>query len=206
VADVDALSTAWHDWMRRNAHQVRELFELRMILETQVASLAAQRAIPDDIRAIEATLEEAGPSRLLKSDASPPGRDGRVRDKDAGSARSSATSATEDAVSRRSGRSGGQGFAFQQPPNHESLIRWHTAFHDALGAATHNERLQRAVRELGSEIFLPVLQVHDEQLLTEIRALHQGMLEAVRDHDAARAERLMREHLEYTEETFFRAG
>jgi hypothetical protein len=46
-------------------------------------------------------------SRLLKSDASPPGRDGHVRDKDAGSARSSATCATEDAVSRRPVRSGG---------------------------------------------------------------------------------------------------
>jgi GntR family transcriptional regulator, transcriptional repressor for pyruvate dehydrogenase complex len=151
VADIDALSAAWDDWMRRNALKVKEIFELRMILETQVASLAAQRATPDDVRRIEATLEEAG-------------------------------------------------------PNHESLIRWHTAFHDALGAATHNERLQRAVRELGSEIFLPVLQVHDEQRLVEIRALHQGILDAVRAGDAAQAERLMREHLEYTERTFFRAG
>ena len=55
-------------------------------------------------------------SRLLKNDALPPGRDGRVRDKDAGSARSSATCATEDAVSRRPVRSGGQGFDLQQPP------------------------------------------------------------------------------------------
>ena len=179
VADVGALSAAWRDWMRRNGPQVQQIFELRMILETQVASLAAQRATPDDIRAIGATLEDAGPSRLLKSDASPPGRDGRVRDKDA---------------------------AFQQPPHEESLIRWHTAFHDTLGAATHNERLQRAVRELGSEIFLPVAQVQDDPLLSEIRALHEGILDAVRAGDAARAERLMREHLEYTERTFFQAG
>ncbi len=41
---------------------------------------------------------------------------------------------------------------------------------------------------------------------TEIRALHQGILDAVREADAARAERLMREHLEYTEPTFFRAA
>ena len=206
VADVNALSAAWHEWMRHNGPQVEQIFELRMILETQVASLAAQRATPADIRAIEATLEDAGPNRLLKSDALPPGRDGRVRDKDAGGARSSATGATEDAVSRRSVRSGGPGFAFQQPPNEESLIRWHTAFHDTLGAATHNERLQRAVREVGSEIFLPVAQVQDEPLLSEIRALHEGILEAVRAGDATRAERLMREHLEYTQRTFFRAG
>jgi DNA-binding GntR family transcriptional regulator len=62
------------------------------------------------------------------------------------------------------------------------------------------------VWQLGSEIFLPVAQVHDEQLLIEIRALHQGILDAVRVADDAGAERLMREHLEYTERTFFRAG
>lgn len=150
VTDIDALTAAWHDWMRRNGPQVEQIFELRMILETQVAGLAAQRATPADIRAIEATLENTGTTE-------------------------------------------------------ESLIRWHTAFHDALGAATHNERLQRAVRELGSEIFLPVAQVRDEPLLVEIRALHQGILDAVRAGDAARAERLMREHLEYTQRTFFKA-
>jgi len=168
VADVDALNGAWHEWMRRNGPQVQQIFELRMILETQVASLAAQRATPDDIHAIDATLE--------------------------------------DVVSRPTVRSGAQGLVLQQPPCEESRIRWHTAFHEALGAATHNERLQRAVRELGSEIFLPVAQVQDEPLLSEIRALHQGILDAVRAGDAPQAERLMREHLEYTEETFFRAG
>ncbi|MHB1345146.1 MAG: GNAT family N-acetyltransferase [Thermoleophilia bacterium] len=54
-------------------------------------------------------------SGLLKNDASPPGRDGRARDKDERRARSGATGATEDAVSRRPVRSGGQGFDLQQP-------------------------------------------------------------------------------------------
>jgi len=47
-------------------------------------------------------LKQATPSTssLLKSDASPSKRDGRVRDKDARIARSSATRATEDAASR----------------------------------------------------------------------------------------------------------
>ncbi len=58
-------------------------------------------------------LREA--SRLLKSDASPPGRDGRVRGKDAGSGNSSAICATENAASRRPVRPGGQGFVLQQP-------------------------------------------------------------------------------------------
>ncbi len=42
------------------------------------------------------------PSRLLKDDASPSGREGRARDEDARSTRGSARYATEDAVSRRS--------------------------------------------------------------------------------------------------------
>jgi mannose-1-phosphate guanylyltransferase/mannose-6-phosphate isomerase len=60
------------------------------------------------------TLSGAG--GLLKSDASPPGCDGHVREKDAESVDSSAIYATEDTLSRRPVRSGGRGFAFQQPP------------------------------------------------------------------------------------------
>ena len=56
-------------------------------------------------------------TRLLKSDASPSERDGRVREKDAGSASSSAICATEDVLSRRPVRSEGRGFVFQQPPS-----------------------------------------------------------------------------------------
>ena len=56
------------------------------------------------------------PSRLLKSDASPPERAGREREKDAGSANSGAICATEDVLSGCSVRSGGRGFPFQQPP------------------------------------------------------------------------------------------
>ena len=51
-------------------------------------------------------------SRLLKCDASRPVCDGYVREKDAGSANSSAIGATEDELSRRPVRSGGRGFAF----------------------------------------------------------------------------------------------
>ena len=62
-------------------------------------------------------LDNGWPShgRLLKSDASPPACDGHAREKDAGSVNSSAICATEDVLSRRQVRSGGRGFAFQQP-------------------------------------------------------------------------------------------
>ena len=63
------------------------------------------------------TLDNGWPShgRLLKCDASPPVCDGYVREKDAGSAHSSAIGATQDTPSRRPVLSGGRGFAFQQP-------------------------------------------------------------------------------------------
>ena len=57
------------------------------------------------------------PIRLLKGDASPPGCDGHVREKDAGSVNSSAMCATEGTLSRRPVLSGGRDFAFQQPPS-----------------------------------------------------------------------------------------
>ncbi len=55
------------------------------------------------------------PRRLLNNDASPHECAARGRDKEAGSANSSAIRATDDEVSPRKVRSGGQGFAFQQP-------------------------------------------------------------------------------------------
>jgi MFS family permease len=53
--------------------------------------------------------------RLLKNDAAPPKHDGHAREKDAGSANSSATCATEDVLLHRTVRSGGRGFVLQQP-------------------------------------------------------------------------------------------
>ena len=67
--------------------------------------------------------------RLLKSDASPSGRDGRVREKDAGSANSSAICATEDVLTRRPVRSEGRGFVFQQPLSFVTKeLAWPTLF------------------------------------------------------------------------------
>ncbi len=55
-------------------------------------------------------------SRLLKNDASPRECTGYAQGKDAGSARSSATGATEDAAWRRPVHSRGRGLVLQQPP------------------------------------------------------------------------------------------
>ena len=59
---------------------------------------------------------------LLNNDASPQERDGYARETDAGSGNSSAIDATENTVSRRPVRSGGRGFAIQQPARREDLV------------------------------------------------------------------------------------
>ncbi len=58
---------------------------------------------------------ETSTNRLLKNDVSPPECDGHAQDKNAKSANSSAIRATEDAVLRRTVRSGGRDFVLQQP-------------------------------------------------------------------------------------------
>ena len=68
-------------------------------------------------------VKKIPPTGLPENDASPPERDGRVREKDAGSGRSGATDATEDALSRRPVRSGGLGFVFRLPPSHDYIRR-----------------------------------------------------------------------------------
>jgi hypothetical protein len=58
--------------------------------------------------------EVAEASSLSENQAPPPGCDGYAREKDAGSSRSSATVATEDALSRRPVLPGGRGLVFRQ--------------------------------------------------------------------------------------------
>jgi phenylacetate-CoA ligase len=57
------------------------------------------------------------PNRLLKYDTPPPEHDQHAREKDRGSANSSAIRATDDVLSCCSARSGSRGFVFQQSPS-----------------------------------------------------------------------------------------
>src|SRR3990172_10437457 len=68
-------------------------------------------------------VQRIPPRRQPENDASPPGRDGRLREEDAGSERSSATFATEDMLSRRPVRSCGLGFVLRLPPSHDYIRR-----------------------------------------------------------------------------------
>jgi 2-C-methyl-D-erythritol 4-phosphate cytidylyltransferase len=86
-----------------------------------------------------------GASRLPKSDASPPVSDGYARGADTGSAHGSAMCATEDTASRRSARSEGRGFAFQQPPRQTLAL--------VVAGAGHGTRLDMG----GPKQYVPLL-------------------------------------------------
>ena len=112
-------------------------------------------------------MAEPAPSRLLKNDASPPGRDGRARDKDARRARSSATCATEDAVSRRPVRSGGQGFDLQQPPK--------VAFIGGAGTVGSSAAFHLATLDIASEIVL--IDARPNLAMSHVMDLEQAVAE-----------------------------
>lgn len=80
------------------------------------------------------------------------------------------------------------------------LQRWHVAFHTSLAKAAHNEYLERAMAEIRSQLFLPVQEALRAKGWDTITAVHDDILSAVRDQDAARAAEAMRLHLEYTQE------
>ncbi len=93
--------------------------------------------------------------------------------------------------------------AMETPPEvHREVIRWHAAFHDALGRAAHNEYLQTAMRSIRSELFVPVNQVISERRIAEIQGVHEAVFEAVRDRDAPRAASSMETHTGLTRRLF----
>ena len=53
VNDASSLARCWSDWMRTHVNELEDIFEFRMIIETGIASLAAERRTPDELRAIE---------------------------------------------------------------------------------------------------------------------------------------------------------
>jgi len=53
VNDAEAISRCWNEWMREHHHQLDDLLEFMRLVETNVASLAAERSTPEDIAALE---------------------------------------------------------------------------------------------------------------------------------------------------------
>jgi GntR family transcriptional repressor for pyruvate dehydrogenase complex len=53
VNDAEAISRCWKVWMREHHHQLDDLLEFMRMVETNAASLAAERRTPEDIAALE---------------------------------------------------------------------------------------------------------------------------------------------------------
>jgi GntR family transcriptional regulator, transcriptional repressor for pyruvate dehydrogenase complex len=65
-ADSQAVMETFHTFLKRADHSLLDLIEVRRPLEATIAALAAQRATPEHIQAMEAVLLEAASSRGLK--------------------------------------------------------------------------------------------------------------------------------------------
>jgi GntR family transcriptional regulator, transcriptional repressor for pyruvate dehydrogenase complex len=65
--DSQAVMETFHIFLKRADHSLLDLIEVRRPLEATIAALAAQRATPDHIRAMEDVLREAASARGLKS-------------------------------------------------------------------------------------------------------------------------------------------
>jgi GntR family transcriptional repressor for pyruvate dehydrogenase complex len=59
ITDINALTQCWMGWMRDKGDDVDDLWEFREIVETNIASLAAQRRTQDELRAIDAAWASA---------------------------------------------------------------------------------------------------------------------------------------------------
>lgn len=71
-------------------------------------------------------------------------------------------------------------------------------FHDALGRAGRNDRLNRAVHDARNEMFVPYATLRFDEPIDAVVGDHQAIYEAVRDGESARASALMTEHIRRT--------
>lgn len=59
VGDIETLSRIWVAWMEAKGDEVRDMWEFREIVESEVARFAAERRSPGELAAIEAALAAA---------------------------------------------------------------------------------------------------------------------------------------------------
>lgn len=71
-------------------------------------------------------------------------------------------------------------------------------FHDALGRAGRNEKLNRSVVEARNEMFVPYATLRFDEPIEAVQTDHQSIYEAVRDGESESAARLMAEHIRRT--------
>jgi len=59
INDAETVRARWEDWMLAHREQIKELLEYRRVVETEIASLAAQRRTAKDLKLLE-TVETYG--------------------------------------------------------------------------------------------------------------------------------------------------
>ena len=73
VSDARALQRCWEQWMTEHAGELDDVFELRTIVETRLAALAAERCTAAELDDIERALEQERDNRrrasLFQADA-----------------------------------------------------------------------------------------------------------------------------------------
>jgi DNA-binding GntR family transcriptional regulator len=160
------------------------LSEVRRVLESQAARLAAERRNRDDLAATEALLVELA---------------GGLETHGGGAARDRAAGASRDVPRRRRGSSGGipsGRIPLADTSAERGLIDLDQRIHRHVYRCTHNPFLETTLEEyyvLTLRIWFLALD-RVERLDDAVREHHE-ILEAIRDGDADRAESVMRRHI-----------
>jgi DNA-binding GntR family transcriptional regulator len=159
------------------------LSEVRVVLEAQAARLAAERRNTADLAATDELLDELSPSVV---------KDGDV-------ARSRKAGAFGDLPRRRRGSSGGMpvgGSSLTDTTDERSLIDLDQRIHRHVYRSAHNPFLEATLEEyyvLTLRIWFMALDRVER--LGDAIGEHREILEAIRDRDPDRAERVMRAHV-----------
>ena len=53
INDAETIMKHWEEWMRTHEHQIGEMLEFRRLVETEIASLAAERRTAEDMELLE---------------------------------------------------------------------------------------------------------------------------------------------------------
>jgi DNA-binding GntR family transcriptional regulator len=160
------------------------LSEVRRVLESQAARLAAERRNAGDLAATEALLDELAQGVAMQGVDAP-------RDREAGAFR--------DVPRRRRGSSGGlppRGGPLTDKSAERGLIDLDQRIHRHVYRCTHNPFLEATLEEyyvLTLRIWFLALD-RVERLDAAVHEHHE-ILEAIRDGDADRAEEVMRRHI-----------
>ncbi len=168
------LGDSLYTYLRLNPHLVRDFLEVRSILETEAAAIAAERACPEHLAAMKAALDDLGARRADLAHWI-----------DAGVASHPEAARAEDVEAHRS-----------------SLGRWSDAdlaFHTELARATGNQAIFLMTLSLRGALRESILYFSSQpHIISASVDLHRNVYEAVAGKQVEAARRAMREHFRIT--------